>query len=220
MKLINNLYFYPEHGIFNCNSYVITGEPGILIDPGSIAELPALLGQMQADGISPESIGIITNTHLHGDHCGANDAAKQATGAEIRIHPVQKQHYQTAVFETAELFGLPPMEFHIDGTLDNGRLGNGSLDFTLITTPGHSPDCVCFYDSANRVLVCGDVVFAQSTGRVDLPGGNADQLRESIGRLAELDIEYLLPGHMDIISGAANVSFNFDLIENSILKWL
>lgn len=220
MKLINNLYLYPERGGFNCNTYVITGEPGIIIDPGSIADMPSLIAGMRQDGIEPESIGIITNTHLHGDHCGANDAFKKVSGASIQIHPVQKQHYRTAVLEVAELFGMPPMEFQIDGCLEDGSFGNGSMNFELITAPGHSPDCVCFYDKENKVLICGDVVFAQSTGRVDLPGGNADQLRESIGRLSQLEIEYLLPGHMGIVSGAGNVAFNFDFIENSILKWL
>ena len=59
-----------------------------------------------------------------------------------------------------------------------------------------------------------------NTGRVDLPGGNADELRESIEKLSQLEIEYLLPGHMDIVTGAEKVKHNFDFIRENILRWL
>ena len=66
----------------------------------------------------------------------------------------------------------------------------------------------------------GDVIFNENTGRVDLPGGNADELRKSIERLSQLEVEYLLPGHMDVVTGTKNVSHNFDFIKENILKWL
>ena len=110
MKLTNNLYFYPEQGIFDCNTYVITGYPGIIIDPGATMFLPVLLDSLHKDNINPENIGIITNTHLHGDHCGANEAFKKLSGASIAIHPVQKQYYRTIVIEGSRFFGLPPVE--------------------------------------------------------------------------------------------------------------
>ena len=59
-----------------------------------------------------------------------------------------------------------------------------------------------------------------NTGRVDLPGGDAAQLRQSIEALSRLDIEYLLPGHMGVVSGAARVAANFDFIRKNVLPWL
>jgi len=111
MKLTNNLYFYPERGMFDCNTYVIKDGLGIIIDPGSSMFLPALIQDLRQDGIEPEDIDIITNTHLHGDHCGANRAFKEISGARITIHPVQKKFYPAAVEEAARFFGLTPIHF-------------------------------------------------------------------------------------------------------------
>ena len=61
MKLTNNLYFYPEQGMFDCNTYVITGDTGIIIDPGNPDFLSGLVGSLHKDGIDPKNIDIITN---------------------------------------------------------------------------------------------------------------------------------------------------------------
>ena len=61
MKLTNNLYFYPEPGIFDCNTYVIKGNPSIIIDPGSTMFLPALIDNLRKDNIDPEGIDVIIN---------------------------------------------------------------------------------------------------------------------------------------------------------------
>ena len=220
MRLINNLYFYPEQGMFDCNTYVITGNPGIIIDPGAVMFLPALIDSIYKDGIDPESLDIITNTHLHGDHCGASEAFKQLSGAKITIHPLQKKFYSQVVIEGARVFGLPPTEFREDACLDDDRLIAGDMEFELLPSPGHSPDCVCFYCRADKILICGDVIFDRNTGRVDLPGGNADELKISIERLSQLEVDYLLPGHMDIVTGTEKVKQNFNFIKENVLRWL
>ena len=145
--------------MLDCNTYVITGNPGIIIDPGAAMFLPALMDGMRQDGIDPEKIGIITNTHLHGDHCGANEAFKKLSGAKITIHPVQKKFYDVVVIEGARFFGMPPMGFKEDSCLDGDRLSSGDIELEMIPSPGHSPDCVCFYDRQEKVLICGDVIF-------------------------------------------------------------
>jgi hydroxyacylglutathione hydrolase len=220
MKLTNNLYLYPEQGMLDCNTYVITGKPGIIIDPGSIEFLAARVDGLRGDGIDPADIGIIVNTHLHIDHCGANEAFKELSGAKIALHPVQKQNYQLVVVDGARLFGLEPPAFAEDYLLDDSLLMSGSLKMELIPSPGHSPDCVCFYDRAAKVLLCGDVLFEMNTGRVDLPGGNGVLLKKSIESLSALAVEYLLPGHMDVITGAGNVAANFDFIRSNVFPYL
>ncbi len=81
MKLTNNLYFYPEKGMLDCNTYVIRDELSVIIDPGSPQFLPALIQDLHKDDIKPKDIDIITNTHLHVDHCWANEAFKEFSGA-------------------------------------------------------------------------------------------------------------------------------------------
>lgn len=220
MKLANNLYFYPEQGMLDCNSYVIAGSPGIIIDPGNVQFLASLVGGLRKDGIDPADIGIIVNTHLHVDHCGANEAFKELSGAKIALHPVQKEHYRLVVIEGARLFGIEPTEFAEDCILEDNPFGNDSAELEMIQSPGHSPDCVCFYNRRDKVLICGDVLFEMNTGRVDLPGGDGETLKKSIESLAKLDIEYLLPGHMGVITGAGKVTANFDFIRSNVFAWL
>lgn len=220
MKLTKNLYFYPERGMLDCNTYVIKDETSIIIDPGLTQFLPELLQDLHRDGIDPKDIDIITNTHLHGDHCWANDAFKKASDAKIILHPVQKKFWEATVTQTSRFFGVPPVEFTPDSFFDNDKLNAGEMEFELIHSPGHSPDSICFYCQSDKILICGDVIFNQNTGRADLPGGSAEQLKQSIERLSQLEIEYLLPGHMDIVVGREKVKNNFEFIKKYVLGYL
>ena len=220
MKLKDNLYFYPERGMMDCNTYVIKDNLTVLIDPGFTPFLVSRIKDLRRDGIKPEEISTILNTHLHGDHCGANEALKEISGAKIVSHPLQKQFYQSSVTETSALFGFRDTGFKADSYIDNNRLKIGKIELEFIPSPGHSPDSVCIYCRQEKFLICGDVIFDENTGRVDLPGGSADELKHSIEELAKLDIEYLLPGHMDIIIGADKIKSNFDYVRQNIFVWL
>jgi hydroxyacylglutathione hydrolase len=220
MKLTKNLYFYPEKGMLDCNTYVIKDNTSIIIDTGLTQFLPELLQDLHRDGIDPKDIELITNTHLHGDHCWANDAFKKASGAKITLHSKQKDSWDKTVNQTSRFFGLPAVEFTPDSFFEEDRLNSGEMEFELIHSPGHSPDSICFYCQSQKILICGDVIFNQNTGRVDLPGGSAQQLKASIERLSQLDIEYLLPGHMDIVVGREKVVNNFEFIKKYVLGYL
>ena len=220
MKLINNLYFYPEQGMLDCNTYVIKGSPGIIIDPGNADYLTARVDAMHQDGIDPADIGTIINTHLHIDHCSANEAFKKLSGAKVALYPIQKKNYKLVVVDGARLFGMEPGEFTVDSLLEEDRLKSGDIEIEIIQAPGHSPDCICFYLRKEKALFCGDVLFEMNTGRVDLPGGNADYLKKSINALSKLDIEYLLPGHMGVVTGAEKIKHNFDFIKANVFPWL
>jgi hydroxyacylglutathione hydrolase len=220
MKLIKNLYFYPERGMMDCNTYVIKDKLTILFDPGLNEFVPALLQDLQKDGIDPKDIDIIMNTHLHGDHSWGNEALKQASGAEILLPTVQKQLGDAATTQASKFFGVPTPKFSEDRVIDEDRLSLGETEIEIIPSPGHSPESVCYYCRSEKVLICGDVIFNQNTGRVDLPGGSAEQLKQSIERLSRLDVEYLLPGHMGIVTGADNVRRNFEFVKQYVFGYL
>lgn len=220
MKLVNNLYFYPEEGIMDCNTWVIKGNPGIIFDPGHVNYIERLAADMKKDGIDPKTIGTIVNTHLHIDHASGNEAFKALSGAKIALHPVQKASYQLVVVDSTKLLGDRPIEFKEDFLIKDNKLNAAGLEIECIPAAGHTPGCVCYYIRQEKILVCGDVLFEMNTGRVDLPGGNADELKKSIDNLSKLDVELLLPGHMGGVSGAANVKRNFDYIKQNIFPWL
>jgi glyoxylase-like metal-dependent hydrolase (beta-lactamase superfamily II) len=67
--------------------------------------------------------------------------------------------------------------------------------------------------AGEKTLFTGDLIFKEGLGRTDLPGGNGTQLKESIRRMADLDVEWLLSGHGDIISGKNEVQRNFAQVE-------
>ena len=66
----------------------------------------------------------------------------------------------------------------------------------------------------------GDVIFDQSVGRTDFPGGNGALLKKSIISFSQLDLEWLLPGHMGIVSGKGNIQDNFNIIIQSIFPYI
>lgn len=220
MKLTNNLYFYSEKGIFDCNTYVIKDEVSIIIDPGSPQFLPALIQDLHGDGIEPEDIDVIANTHLHGDHCGADEAFKELTAASIVFHPLQKKFYHTTFIEIAKFFGIQPVGFREDDCFDGSRLDAGEVELRFIHAPGHSPDSICFYSRKDKILICGDVIFDQNTGRVDLPGGDGAGLKQSVESLSKLEVEWLLPGHMGILTGAEKIKDNFEFVQQHVFGWL
>jgi len=220
MKLTDNLYFYPEKGMLDCNTYVIKDDVSVIIDPGSLQFLPQLVGDLFKDGIDPKDITIITNTHLHPDHCWANEGFKNISGAKIVIHPLHKQFYDMTITEASKFLGFQGLDFEADSYLDNNKLGTGHIEFELIHSPGHSPESICFYSRKEKILIPGDVIFRQNTGRVDLPGGSGEELKQSIEALSKLEIEYLLPGHMDFVKGAKEVKDNFEFVKKYIFAWL
>ena len=225
MRLTKNLFVYPERGMSDCNTYVIKDDVSVIIDIGRDRGVQELAENMRRDGIDPRDIDIITNTHLHVDHSRGNQAFQDLSGARIAIHPIHKEYSELHLKEMprllAPLFGrtIEPVEFTEDSVLDD-KLNTGNMEFELLHAPGHSPDSICFYCREQKILICGDVVFEQSTGRVDFPGGSAAELKRSIEGLARLDIEYLLPGHMGIVKGKEAVRRNFDFVRQYVFPLL
>lgn len=213
MKLIEDLYAYPWESYMenNCNSYMIGGDFPILIDPGHSHLLSNLLRGMERDGISRESIKCIIATHGHPDHFeGVQDFVDLPV--KIGISKAEEEYLREVGPAFYRAFGCELPTFRIDFYLEEGEMVLGGNHFQVIPTPGHTPGEICIYWIEKKALFTGDVIFAQSIGRTDFPGGSGKMLRKSIERLALLDTEILLPGHMEILMGADVIRRNFELV--------
>jgi glyoxylase-like metal-dependent hydrolase (beta-lactamase superfamily II) len=107
-----------------------------------------------------------------------------------------------------------------DFFLKEGDLTLDGLELSIFHTPGHSPGSATLYWPAQKVLFTGDLIFKEGFGRTDLPGGDSATLKESIKRMADLDVELLLSGHGDIIAGAEAVRKNFQDIEQFYFAYI
>jgi glyoxylase-like metal-dependent hydrolase (beta-lactamase superfamily II) len=97
--------------------------------------------------------------------------------------------------------------------LGEGEIRIGDIGLQVISTPGHTPGSICIYWADRRALFSGDLVFSRGVGRTDLPGGGTAELRDSIRKISALDLEYILPGHGEILSGKKDIETNFRIIE-------
>jgi hydroxyacylglutathione hydrolase len=183
-------------GPLQCNCTILgdeqTGE-AIVIDPGE--EISRIQKRLSAHGLKLKQILI---THGHIDHVGGALKLKRLTGAPIYLNEGDLE--QLAIMQQqADWVGVeapetaPPDENLADGM----TVGLDAFPAKVLHTPGHTQGSVSLLFAPLKLLVAGDTLFAGSIGRTDLPGGNYDQILDSIhARLLALpDETKVLPGH-------------------------
>ncbi len=220
MKLDGDLYVYLWRGMENnCNSYIIKGDVPLLIDPGHQHLVKSLINRIEKDGNKMEDIKLLIATHAHPDHFEAVQIFSRA-GVYTAIHQEEEKFIMEVGREFYGAFGMEMPEYKIDFYLKEGELKLGSKTFQIFHTPGHSPGSISLYWPEKKALFTGDVIFAMGVGRTDFPGGDGHLLRNSIERLADLDVELLLPGHGEIVKGKRNIQRNFAYIRTNFFDYL
>ncbi len=139
----------------------------------------------------------LINTHGHWDHVLDNAAFQRLSGAKFAIH---RDSEPLLRLPQTRMFGL---DLDIEPVTVDLYLGEpqiltvGGLRFEMLDCPGHCPGSVVLYERSEKTAFVGDVVFAGSMGRTDLPGGDTELLLTMIGSkiLALADDVRLLPGH-------------------------
>jgi hydroxyacylglutathione hydrolase len=196
------------------NCYLIRGDDSkraLMIDPGE--EAPKLLGAIEALGLELEAILI---THTHFDHVGAVAPVAKATGAEVWVPELEKP-VLADIMSYVPWSGFGPYEsWDAEHTVSGGeKLELAGFEIDVIFTPGHSPGHVTYSIPDEAAIFSGDVLFQQSVGRTDLPGGDWETLLESIrGLVDSLPPETAVyPGHMGLTSLGAERAHNPFLAE-------
>jgi len=227
MQITEKIFCYPWRGMGNnCNAYLYAGGKTVLIDPGHIYNeyqegcLDSLLENMENDGFTPEMIDLILCTHGHHDHCEAAIYFRENYQTRLAMHQAEEAHMETMANYVEQMFRIPkPKSPVIDFYIKEGELeleGEGKKDkIILYHTPGHSPGSLSLHFPEEKCLITGDVVFYGSIGRTDFPDGSLPLMGDSVRRLSRIeDLEWLLPGHMQILSGDGPIQRNFAMIKS------
>ena len=195
MLQINSFVFNP----FGENTYVIFDETKecVIIDPGcyTASEEDRLFGYIDQHQLKPL---MVINTHGHVDHVVGNNAVKRRYGIKVAAHPGTHPDFTQAKrqavwlgFQPVGDIDLPDMDLQDDEVI---KIGESNLE--VICTPGHARGSISLYAPVEGWVLTGDALFCRSVGRTDLPGGNFEELRESIrGRL------FALPNDTEVFSG-------------------
>ena len=181
-------------GPLQVNCFVVACQrtrEAMVIDPGD--DGPRILQLAESNGYQVKKI---VNTHGHFDHIGANQPVKEATGAVLMMHEADLPLLQNAR-NHAQAYGLTvspspdPDKFLNEGDV----FSVGEQSFSIFHVPGHSPGSICLLSDGH--LFVGDVLFAGSVGRTDLPGGDFDALIEGVReKLFRLPADTIVhPGH-------------------------
>jgi hydroxyacylglutathione hydrolase len=210
MQITKNIhgFMWKSMSANNCNTYLIDGPTRILIDPGHTHLFDHVQQGLMNLDLTLDDIGLIICTHAHPDHIEAVQQFKK-TAAMTTLHHKEWHFLKTMAQNVRASFGFGSNTIQPDFFLKEGDISINHVDLKIFHTPGHSPGSISLYLSDQKLLFTGDLVFKGGIGRTDLPGGDGSLLKKSLKRLHELEIEWLLPGHGDIISGAKDVKTNF-----------
>jgi glyoxylase-like metal-dependent hydrolase (beta-lactamase superfamily II) len=181
------------------NCYVLFDESKdcVIIDPGAYTsqEQNELSRFIESQKLTPVKL---LNTHCHIDHVLGNAFVHSLYGLLPEFHWLELEvlhaipGYAPQMGIRYELSPLPETFLS-----ESGKIAFGQIELELIFAPGHSPGHLCFYSRVDNFLIGGDVLFYQSIGRTDLPGGNHQQLLDSIKhKLFNLPTDCVVyPGH-------------------------
>ena len=181
-------------GPFASNCYIVGSESsgrGIIIDPGAEAKL--IIRTVNDLGLT---IPLIVVTHTHIDHLGALKSVKDETRAKFALHEAEAGLGVFSRMLSSMMGGSLSQLPKPDKLLKDGdTIDIDGLHFTVLHTPGHSPDGISLY--GHRIVFTGDALFNYGIGRTDFPGCSYEQLMESIqNKLMTLPDETIVyPGH-------------------------
>ena len=183
-------------GPFAMNEYVVAcmrTRHAVLVDCGGPFEPRRRV--VDAHGLDVQAILL---THAHVDHVAGLPDTRRVLDVPVHLHPRDRPLWDAAPQQGA-MFGFRMDALgDPDHAIEDGQTFDvGHLTLRALHTPGHAPGHVCFVVEDHAAILCGDLVFRGSIGRLDLPGAEPDRMGASLRRVLEHpDDVALYPGHM------------------------
>jgi glyoxylase-like metal-dependent hydrolase (beta-lactamase superfamily II) len=187
-----------------------------MIDCGAGRDPDAIVENIQEAHLDPRAITPLILTHCHVDHIGSAAFFRENYQCSIVAHDLDADAIESGdkTLTAARWYNTTLPRVMVDRRLkgDNEIIACGEHQIHCLHTPGHTPGSLCLYSETSKSLISGDTIFSYgSFGRYDFPGGDADLLRQSIERLAKLDVVNLYPGHESIVEGDGKKHMNMVL---------
>ena len=181
-------------GPFAENCYLVIDEAsarGVLIDPGD--EGSRIVEMVESSGAVLDAIWL---THAHLDHIGAINDVRARYAVPVYLHPLDLPYYERLSAQASKMYGLPwDQPEAVPVPIGEGEVMScGTLQFTVMHVPGHAPGQVSF--NREGTALSGDLLFAGSIGRTDLPLSDPYAMDASLERFASLPASSVVyPGH-------------------------
>lgn len=184
--MIHELFSYS----MDSNVFIIEDDTTVMIDSG-IGGTDWVPRTVREKGLT---IDVIIDTHCHVDHIGGN---KFFPNAKIYAHELDAPDIESGSEKTLWQWGFKaPLKFPVTKKLREGDvIDTGRYHLEVVHTPGHTEGSMCLYERERKIMFTGDCVFDMGIGRMDLPSGNSVQMKKSLQRLLEFDIEKFYGGH-------------------------
>jgi len=227
-EVLKNLYYFSENQMLDCNQYCVVDintDEIALFDAGNSLAVSGLLKGMEKCGLDHNNINKIFLTHEHIDHVIGlyplmekmkdNPPEIFAYGETVQIlsEGDESKICPGALGITPKMFGADIKPLKITDIANQKEVSiNSEFTFQIHYTPGHSLGSISYYEPSKKILIPGDLVFTGgSIGRFDFPGSSLKDLQNSIKFIANnLDVKYLLPGHMNISDeGNKNIQMSY-----------
>jgi hydroxyacylglutathione hydrolase len=190
-----------------------------LVDAGLVGKGSYKLQSVVKAGVKLSSIKRVIMTHTHLDHIGClAEILKEIPAAELWIHTLEAEPIEQG--DDRPVYGMQmfkqmcqtqyrlkddAFKFTVHRRLQGAEtLEIGDMHWDVVHIPGHSMGGIALYHKDKGILIPGDVIYADyAIGRFDLHGADASQLKDSLMKLADMNVNILLPGHNRIVKNVA-----------------
>lgn len=231
-EVLKNLFYFVENQMLDCNQFIIRDPDShelTLFDGGNGISLQGLFRGMGKFNLDYQNITKVFLTHEHVDHVlGLYPLIKTleenppdifAYGETVNVLRSGKKEdiCPDILGIDLNMFGIEILPLKVNDLTSIQEIGiTDDFTFQIHYTPGHSMGSICYYEPLKKILIPGDLVFTGgSFGRYDFPGGSLNKLIDSIKSINNLDVKYLLPGHMGISdNGNRQIELSYKMIQS------